>query len=522
MVDDRFEEGEVGRHAADAELAQRAVHAGDRLLRRRRPGGDLLQQRIVEAGDDRAGIGGAAVEPDAEAGRAAIGGDAAIVGDEVLLGVLGGDAALQRVAVQPDVLLRRHAGFRRADRKTVEDVDLRLDDVDAGDLLGHRVLDLDARIDLDEVEFAGVGVLQELDRAGADIVGLVRELQRIAAEFLAQRLAEIGRRRALDDLLVAALDRAVALEQMHGVAMGVAEHLHLDMAGALDQLFEIDLVLAEGGLGLALALGHLAREVGFAADGAHAAAAAAPGRLQHHRIADFGGELLHRLQVVGQRIGRRDDRHADLDGEVARRDLVAEPAHRLRLRADEGDAGGRAGLGEFRAFRQQPVAGMDRVGARQPGDADHLLDRQIAFDRPHVAVEMRPAPDLIALVGLEAVQRIFVLLRPDARPSSGRARWPRGRRGWRFRNGWRRGSWRWARTRSGQAEKVRRFMISGKMLQCNQICAGRLNRFRCAGDSRKTKNARRFPAGRLRCDWLRSLLAARRCTCRRRPSSTRT
>ena len=34
--------------------------------------------------------------------------------------------------------------------------------------------------------------------------------------------------------------------------MRVAEDLHLDVAGALDQLFEIDLVLAEGGLGLAL------------------------------------------------------------------------------------------------------------------------------------------------------------------------------------------------------------------------------------------------------------------------------
>ena len=115
MRDDVLEEGEVGRDAADAELAERAVHARDRLLRRRRPGGDLLQQRIVEAGDDRAGIGGAAVEADAEAGRAAIGGDAAVIGDEVLLGVLGGDAALERVAVQPDLLLRRHAGVRLAD-----------------------------------------------------------------------------------------------------------------------------------------------------------------------------------------------------------------------------------------------------------------------------------------------------------------------------------------------------------------------------------------------------------------------
>ena len=116
---------------------------------------------------------------------------------------------------------------------------------------------------------------------------------------------------------------------MHDVAVRVAEHLHLDMAGALDQLFEIDLVLAEGGLGLALALRHFAREVGFVADGAHAAPAAAPGRLQHHRIADLGGQLLHRLHVVGQRLGRRHHRHADLDRQVARRDLVAEPAHRL-------------------------------------------------------------------------------------------------------------------------------------------------------------------------------------------------
>ena len=40
---------------------------------------------------------------------------------------------------------------------------------------------------------------------------------------------------------------------MHRVAVRVAENLHLDMPRALDQLFQIDLVLAEGGLGLALA-----------------------------------------------------------------------------------------------------------------------------------------------------------------------------------------------------------------------------------------------------------------------------
>jgi hypothetical protein len=224
-------------------------------------------------------------------------------------------------------VLGGHAGFGRADRLAFQDVDLRLDDVDAGHLLGDGVLDLDARIDLDEVELAGVGIHQELDRAGADIVGGMGDLQGVVGKLGALGGVEIGGGRALDDLLVAALDGAVALEEMDGIAMRVAQHLHLDMAGALDQLFQIDLVLAEGGLGLALGLGHLAGEIFLGADGAHAAPAAAPGGLEHDRIADLGGHLLDRVHVVGQRLGGRHDGHADLDRQIARGDLVAEPAH---------------------------------------------------------------------------------------------------------------------------------------------------------------------------------------------------
>jgi hypothetical protein len=73
------------------------------------------------------------------------------------------------MAVEPDILLPRDTRLRRADRVLPSsDMDLRLDDVDAGHLLGDRVLHLDARIDLDEVELAGVGIHQEFDRAGAD------------------------------------------------------------------------------------------------------------------------------------------------------------------------------------------------------------------------------------------------------------------------------------------------------------------------------------------------------------------
>ena len=86
MHDQLIEKAQVRRHAAHAEFPQRAMHARDRVLRRRRPRRDLHEQRIIRRCDDRAGVCGAGVEPDAEAGRAAIRGDAAVVGMKLFSG----------------------------------------------------------------------------------------------------------------------------------------------------------------------------------------------------------------------------------------------------------------------------------------------------------------------------------------------------------------------------------------------------------------------------------------------------
>jgi hypothetical protein len=77
-----------------------------------------------------------------------------IVRNEVLLGIFRRDAALHGMAVEAEVFLFRNT--RRADRRTFEDVDLRLDDIDTGHDFCDGVLDLDARIDFDEVEFARI------------------------------------------------------------------------------------------------------------------------------------------------------------------------------------------------------------------------------------------------------------------------------------------------------------------------------------------------------------------------------
>ena len=120
----------------------------------------------------------------------------------------------------------RHAALRRADARAVGDADLRLDEIDAGDAFGDGVLDLDARIDLDEVELAGVGVLQEFDGAGGEIVRGAADLRAPPRRApRAARRSEKARRRALDDLLVAALHGAIALEQMHERCHGVSPRI---------------------------------------------------------------------------------------------------------------------------------------------------------------------------------------------------------------------------------------------------------------------------------------------------------
>jgi hypothetical protein len=108
--------------------------------------------------------------------------------------------------------LDTHADLRVGERAALRHQNLRLDEVVAGDLLSDGVLDLDARIDLDEIELAGLGIVKELDSARIVEAGGPTDRERRRPERLAGRLGKVGGRGDLDDLLVAALDRAIALK----------------------------------------------------------------------------------------------------------------------------------------------------------------------------------------------------------------------------------------------------------------------------------------------------------------------
>ena len=72
-------------------------------------------------------------------------------GQEAGLGVLGVQAHLDRVAALDDFLLRQRQRFAGGDAQ------LPFDQVLAGHQFGHRMLDLQARVDLHEVEAAAPG-----------------------------------------------------------------------------------------------------------------------------------------------------------------------------------------------------------------------------------------------------------------------------------------------------------------------------------------------------------------------------
>src|SRR5205085_1934337 len=131
--------------------------------------------------------------------------------------IFGVDAALDRVAVEADVFLAQRELFAGRYQE------LLADEIGTGHELGHRMLDLDARVHLDEVEAAVLE--EELERAGAAIADAKARLDAYLADLGALLRRDAGRRRFLDDLLVAALHRAVALAEMDRVPLAVGKHL---------------------------------------------------------------------------------------------------------------------------------------------------------------------------------------------------------------------------------------------------------------------------------------------------------
>ena len=184
------------------------------------------------------------------------------------------------------VAARLDSTTRKVGRVTRSNPQHPFNEIDAGDLLGDAVLDLQACIHFEEVELTARVVVHELDSASGLVADASTEALRARAQVLPSPIIDSRRRRFLDDLLIASLHRAISFPERHDVATTIAEDLHFDVARLLDELLDEQTALTE--IARSQALNRVKGSSQFLSTAAqlHADATAASRALQHHRIAD--------------------------------------------------------------------------------------------------------------------------------------------------------------------------------------------------------------------------------------------
>ncbi len=359
---------------AGAEHAQGGIAVGS-------VGDELREHGVVMDADDRSRLD-TGVDPEAVRGRIGEaraldveGSHGAGLGSPVVGRVLGVEAHLDGVA----------AGCRylAVELVALGDRQLQRHQVEAGDALGDRVLDLQARVHLQEVHTAGVLVSvgdEELDGAGADVADGLAGGPGGVVELLAHGIADGRRGCLLDDLLVTALDRAVAVsDDPHG-AVGVGHDLHLDVAGGRQVRLDEHGVVAERRQRLGAGGGELAGEVGRVGDHPHAASTAASGCLHQ----EWEVVLRCRVRIDGQH------RYAGLDHQLLGADLRTHRLDGLRRGSDPGEAGVHHLTGEVGVLGQEAVAGMDGVCAGALRGVDDEVGAQVGVGRRAAGQADRP------------------------------------------------------------------------------------------------------------------------------------
>ena len=179
-----------------------------------------------------------------------------------------GPAGISHVAIRPGVgaeaarwILREQADLDRVrpwlrrdcrgrehlvgERPSSSDEELFAHEIETRNELRHPVLHLEPGVDLEEPEPA-VGIEQELCRCRVRKPGDGRGADGQGVDRLALLRGQSGCGRFLDQLLVATLDRAVALADGDDGASVIAQQLDLDVTRGADLTFEVDGTVAEG------------------------------------------------------------------------------------------------------------------------------------------------------------------------------------------------------------------------------------------------------------------------------------
>ena len=154
----------------------------------------------------------------------------------------------------------------------------------------------------------------------------------LALAWMTSRCSSVrnGAGRLLDQFLIAPLQRTIPGADHHDRAVGVGQHLRLDVPGPVQIALHEALAAAERGHRLAHRALVQPRDLLHRPGDLQAAPAAAEGSLDRHRQPVLGGEGQHLVRAGHRILGARYQRRAGPQGNVPGRHLVAEIPDGLR------------------------------------------------------------------------------------------------------------------------------------------------------------------------------------------------
>ena len=146
------------------------------------------------------------------------------------------------------------------------------------------MLDLDARVHLEEVELPAGTVEEELHRPEPSVPQLAGQSGGRCAQAAADVIVQVRRRRLLEQLLVATLHRAVAVTEVND-PVAVSEDLDLDVASGDYVPLDIHTRVPESSIGLGHRQLKISLEIFLRIDAFHSPATAATDCLDQQRVA---------------------------------------------------------------------------------------------------------------------------------------------------------------------------------------------------------------------------------------------
>ena len=240
------------------------------------------------------------------------------------------------------------------------------------------MLDLNTSVHFDEVELTVF--VEELKSACTAVPDFAAAFSAALADLFNGAARNPDCRRLFDDLLVAALHRAVAFAEPNCIAEVVSQNLDLNMTRVLKELFQINGVVAESGFRFLLSGVDGVNQSSFGMNHFHTAAAATAGGFNDDGIADRAGNLNDFRRIVRQgAAGAGDAGNAGVDHGLFGGNLVAHQTNGFGARADKNKSAGFHAFCEICVFRKETVAGMNCFGIGNLGSADKRRHVQIAL-----------------------------------------------------------------------------------------------------------------------------------------------